>query len=189
MRRSARAGLTLVELLMVVVLMSIVTSMVIARFDPAVGDQLDAAARILIADLDYARGLSIAHNSKYSLVFDTAKNRYYLQHTGANAALNSLPKSPFLVDGLDGANKPIQIAEFAKLLTYGPAVRLHLARRVPSGIAASSVEFTSLGGTTSAEATEIWLACGNGNHLRYLAVTVQPVTGLGSLGTLMTSVP
>jgi len=182
-------GLTLVEVLIVLMLMSIVVSVVIPNLSPGAVDQLEAAGDIVVGDLDYGRSLAVSNNATYEFVFQTNKNRYYLHHTGTNSALENLAPSPFLVDEADTGGGTRQVADFNELLAFGPTVALLTIRRVPSGSSTTSVEFQPLGNTTATDVTEIWLACGGSGKRLYLPITISPVTGLATAGSIQTTAP
>jgi len=195
-RAPCRSAFSLVELLIVVVLMGIVAGMVVSRFDPATADQLDQVAAILVSDLDYARALAVANNSKYAIQFDVASNVYHLQHTGTNAALDALPSSAYLRNGVDAFNKPRQTADVAGLLGMGPTVRLHQVQAHLNQVQAQSdqsavtaIEFSALGGTTVGSGVEIRLSCGDGAERRYISVKVDNVVGLASVGEVFATAP
>jgi prepilin-type N-terminal cleavage/methylation domain-containing protein len=74
----ARAGFTLVEILMVVVILGIASAIII----PSIGTRDDmrasAAARVLIADLIFAQNQAITTGRKVFVRFDVADNKYSL---------------------------------------------------------------------------------------------------------------
>ncbi len=80
---------------MVIVVMGILVGLVLPNSNPSLLDQLRSAAQILRTDLAYGQSLAVANNSTYRFTFDTQNNRYVLSHSGANAALDKLPDSPF----------------------------------------------------------------------------------------------
>src|SRR5437016_5888696 len=88
---SSRAGYTLVEILIVVMVIGILAAMSIPAFGPNVVSSLNSTADVVVADLMNVRQLAIANNTSYRLTFEISENRYYLEHTGANASLNTLP--------------------------------------------------------------------------------------------------
>ena len=94
-RKRARRGYTLVELLIVISLMGILAAILLPRFEPSVHDQLQGAAQILAADLNYARNLAVTNDSRYRMTYKRDINAYSLQHTGTNNLLDVLPLTPY----------------------------------------------------------------------------------------------
>jgi hypothetical protein len=62
----------------------------------------------------------------------------------------------------------------------GSRVRLLRVDRGSQSFTQTSLEFNPLGATTTAAETTIWLTAGSGAAQRYLAVKVNPVTGLAT---------
>ncbi len=184
-RRSG--GLTLVELLITLAVISIVAAMLIPQLGQQIPDQLSAAAQIVASDLEYARALAVANNSKYKVTFERAQNRYYLRHSGANTLLQVLPTSPFR-QTTDPPDQ--QTSDLDDLPLASPVVEI---ARVTSGVgvvtAVSDVEFTPLGGTTRSAVTTVWLRCGQGGDTIFVPIEINPATGLGEIGSLTTSLP
>lgn len=174
--RRQSPGFTLIELLIVIAVMGILVGLVLPRINPSIHEQLRAVAHILRTDLAYARSLAVTNNSTYRLTFDTTNNRYVLEHTGSNVALDTLPDSPFR----DPSDPPDQhIVELDELPRIGDGVRLVTA--AVSGTPdqrVDDVEFGPLGGTTRSNPTTIWLAAGRDPDTQYVRLTVDPVTGL-----------
>jgi prepilin-type N-terminal cleavage/methylation domain-containing protein len=176
--RRPSAGFSLIELLMVIAVMGILAGLLLPRSDPSLYDQLRSAAQILGTDLAYTRSLAVTNNSTYRITFDTAGDRYILEHSGSNTALDTLPDSPFR----DPDDPPNQHIVSLGRLPLGPGVRIVTA--ASSGAVAeqvADVEFGPLGETTRADPTVVWLAAGYGPDTRYLSLTIDPVTGLTDL--------
>ena len=170
----------MIELLMVVAIIGIVAAVAIPSFEPTVHDQLQSAARLISEDVSYARNLAVAYNSKYLLTFDLTQNRYVLQHSGSNSALNTLPASPSH-NPSDPADR--QIVRMSDALGPGVTVRLFAVYALSTPAqAAGDVEFGPLGETTRSEETIVWLAAGAGTTERFLSVRVNPVTGICRTG-------
>ena len=70
LHRRPTAGLTLIELLIVVAVMGILAGLVLPSSNPSLHDQLRSAAQILAGDLAYGRSLAVTHNSRYQFTFD-----------------------------------------------------------------------------------------------------------------------
>ena len=180
LRATPTAGFSLLELLLVVAVVGILLAIVLPSTQPSIYDQLRSTARIVATDLAYARSLAVAYNSTYRVTFDTKENQYILKHSGTNAALNKLPPSPFASRN----DLPEQhIVDLDDLPHVGATVRLIAA--AASGAAlqrVDNVEFGPLGQTTRSDPTMIWLTAGIGGDQRYIALQVNPVTGLTPVG-------
>lgn len=187
-RRLKSAGFSLIELLIVIAVMGILAGLVLPNSSANFHDQLRAAAQILRTDLAYGRTLAVANNSSYQISFDTEQNRYILEHSGVNPALDTLPHSPFRTPD-DPPDQ--QIVDFRQLPHVGPTVRIVVAASMGANLAqkVDHVEFGPLGETTRSEPTVIWLAVGQGSDARYITLKVDPVTGLVQIGEYTSSGP
>ena len=184
--RRLSVGFSLLELLLVVAVVAILAAIVLPSVQPAVVDQLRAAAQIAATDLAYARSLAVANNSTYKITFDFKQNRYVMTYSGTNPALRQLPNSPFSSPG----DPPDQhVVDFDNLPHVGPVVRLAAAGTSSSLQAVDNVEFGPLGQTIRAEATKVWLAAGGGDATRYITIEVNPSTGIARAGDCATVSP
>lgn len=179
--RAGRWGLTLVELLMAIVVIAVLAAVVLPSNDPSLHNQLLSAAETLASDLAYGRSLAVSNNSHYRFTFDFANNRYILEHSGANPALNVLPSNPFRSNN----DLPTQFTvSLASLPLVGATVSLLAAAAFSTTTMdpVSRLEFGPLGQTTEARDSVIWLSAGTGPGQRYLPVFVNPTTGLATVG-------
>jgi prepilin-type N-terminal cleavage/methylation domain-containing protein len=186
-RRPESAGLSLLEMLLVVAIMGILAAIVLPSAQPAIYDQLRSTAEIVATDLAYARSLAVANNDNYRITFDLSANRYVMQHSGTNPALNTLPRSPF-----SSLNDPPDqhIVDLDTLPHVGPTVRLAgVATTGTATQSVSTVEFASLGQTTCADPTTLWLIAGSGSDKKYITLIVNPVTGLTQTGACSAAGP
>ncbi len=186
-RHRCPSGFSLVELLIVITVMGIVAALALPSIDPGNYERLQGAAQVIAGDLAYARGLAVANNSSYRFTFDTANNRYTLAHSGVNALLNVLPPSPFH----SSADSPTQnIFDLNTLPGLGEGAHLCAVGTAGTNPApVTTLEFGPLGQTTVTDPTAIWLSAGVGNLARYISVSVNPVTGLATVGTFQGSGP
>lgn len=84
---SARAAFTLIELLIVVVVLGILTLAALPSSDAAAQSEADAAARMIEADIAYARSLAVARpDQRVLLVVDEIDNSYALKTKAPGAA-------------------------------------------------------------------------------------------------------
>ncbi len=180
-RRQSSAAFSLVELLIVIALMGIVAALALPSLSPAIHDQLQGAAQIIAHDLAYARGLAVANNSSYRFSFDLANNQYVMRYSGSNPALAALPPNPFQAPGGDPTQYVVSLGE---LVTLGGKVQLAAVGTMGTSPAAhADLEFGPLGATTRTDPTVIWLSAGAASAQRYISVSVNPVTGLATVGT------
>ena len=78
MRPHARYAYTLIEVLVVVVLLSIVAGIVVPQMLRAGTLGVQAAARMVVADILHAQNDAVAHQRPRRVVFNVAENRYRL---------------------------------------------------------------------------------------------------------------
>jgi prepilin-type N-terminal cleavage/methylation domain-containing protein len=185
--RRQPAGFTLIELLIVVAVMGILAGLVLPRSDPSLHEQLRSTAQIMAGDLAYGRSLAVTNNSQYRVQFEVAENRYVLEHSGVDPALDTLPDSP-----LRSPEDPptMQIVDLDELPHVGTGVRIAAVVALGSTPqSVESVEFGPLGTTTRSEETVVWVAAGAGSATRYMQVHVNPVTGLTSVGAYSAAGP
>lgn len=188
-RRQAHrtAGFTLIELLMVVVLIAILAGLALPDANPSIHEQLNSTARIIAADVAYVQSLAVTNNSTYRLRLDAANNRCIIEHSGANAALDDLPSSPTRSPS-DPAHQ--HIVDLDELPIMGTRVRLYAAQTSGgSPTAVTELEFGSFGETTRAEETVIWLTSGYDTAQRYIALRVNPVTGIVTIDSFQDAPP
>lgn len=180
-------GFSLLEMMVVLAILGVLAGLAIPYFETTAVDQLQAAATVVVADIDYARNLAIANASDYRLTFTPASNRYQLTHVGSNSLLHALPSSPYK-SPTDSATT--QTTRLDHLPLGSGEVRLIGAKRATGSTAElTEITFTPLGSTTHAEDTLLWLTAGHGASRRYLAVRVTAVTGLASIDPLTATPP
>lgn len=174
MKRTRRTpGVTLIELLIVISLMSIFAAALLPTTTPAIHDELDSAARRIASDIDYCRSLAVTNNSEYRIGFQVQQNRYVMQHVGDSNDLDDLPVTPYR-----NANDPDdqQIVDLDQLPLH--AMRVELVAVLAGKTTTDRVEFGPLGETRETEDTIIWLGCGAGADRLYQAIRINSVTGL-----------
>lgn len=90
-------GLTLVEILVVLVILGIAAAMVVPRLS-SLGDlQVASAARAMVANVQYAQNEAIITQSPVTVAFDEAGESYELQDSGGVALQHPITKRNFVV--------------------------------------------------------------------------------------------
>jgi Tfp pilus assembly protein FimT len=185
--RHRPTALTLIEVLLTIAVLAILAGILIPQLTADLPERLLAASQVVAADLDYARTLAVGNSSTYRITYDVANNQYYLQHSGTNAAFNTLPRSTY--KQLDDAATQ-QTTKLALLPIPEPGVKLAAVVQMQgAGQSATTVEFGPLGATTSTVQSVIWLSCGAGSAQRFQSIAVDPVTGLVTIATPVSALP
>lgn len=185
--KSLRVGYTLVELMATVTVVAIAAAMAIPSMRPNATSQLESAAEIVAADMQQFRQLAVTNNSTYRVTFDTAGNRYYLEHSGSNTALNTLPTS-IVRDTSNTTTR--QYFDLDNLPQLFGSVRLKQVLAMTSTpVSATNLEFGPLGATTQAADTIVWIGSGSGGDALFVPVRVNAVTGLAVPGAVDTVGP
>jgi prepilin-type N-terminal cleavage/methylation domain-containing protein len=182
-----RTGVTLIELLMVIAIVGILAGAAIVSTSPAQNSQLRAAAEIVAEDMAYVRSLAVTYNSKYQLTFDADGNRYVLRHSGTDIELHTLPTGARVTYSTNAAE---QVFEFDDLPGLSDSIRLMGVRTggtTPTTV--TTLEFGPLGQTTESATTIIWLTAGRGDGLRFISISVDPVSGLTTIGDVQATAP
>lgn len=76
MTRDRRAGFTLIEMVIVVVVMGLAMMIAVPRFRASSKTKARMAATMLTSDLELARAKAMAHRAQVRVVFSTATNSY-----------------------------------------------------------------------------------------------------------------
>lgn len=77
--RGTSGGFTLIEILIVVGIIAIVAMTVVPMMSSAASVQIRSAANMIMADLEYAKSMSISRGQRFSVVFDTAAESYRIE--------------------------------------------------------------------------------------------------------------
>lgn len=177
-RDGGRAGISTAEVLVSVAVIATLAAVALPSLAPAETARLEGAARILAADLAYARSLAVQFNTQYALNFDLANNRYDLVHAGPGPAPAALV-NPRGAGDAAGTSYRVTIDRLGETGRGNNGVRLAGAALATSQANVPGVTFGPLGGTgpTRTENTVIWLTAGTGSTTRYVRITVSWVTG------------
>lgn len=158
---------TLVEVLTVVVIVGIVAMLAIPLLESTDAAKVSSAARLIVADVQYAQMYSISHgDNPIGIKFDTSANSYSLvQRSGS---------PPFQCSSVTTVTNPIGGESYTTTFGSGRAAEL-----VGVGIDAVSLDgdeclvFGSLGELDQSAAATIDVSFGG----RSLTISIDPITG------------
>lgn len=185
--RRVNTAFSLLELLIVLMIVSTIVAVVIPYTSATREEQLRTVARIVAADLDYARNLAVDHNSSYRVTFVLANNWLVIEHSGTDPTLNVLPQTPFR-SREDPANQHrVRLNEMAGISELITIASSYLES--DPVITTNDVEFGPLGETTRPETTVLWLSTGDGAATRFIPLRINPVTGTTTVGDMQSDVP
>ena len=91
--RAARAGFTLIELIVVVMLLAIAAAVVVPQAMDTSDMQAMAAARTTASDLEYARDLAVTTTDRVTVTLDVSGESYVLTNT-SGAIVHPITKAP-----------------------------------------------------------------------------------------------
>lgn len=161
--RLTAAGFTLIELILIVVIIGIAALMAIPTVSNAADMQVRSAANRLAADLDYAKGLAIAHQRPCAVVFYPDSESYDIRWTDTDEIVENptLPGRDFVVNfAAEGSLKRVNLYS--------------------TGFASNTITFDYLGSPYNGKGTEEPLNSGCITlkaDVFTLYVDVEPVTG------------
>ena len=96
--RSNRLGFTLVELLVVIVIMLIVAAVVVPVAVDTASTQAVSAARMVVADLQYAQNLAITKQMQITLTFDPNADSYSLTDPNGDTLTHPINRAAYSID-------------------------------------------------------------------------------------------
>lgn len=103
--KKIRRGLTLIEIIMVVVIIGIASFLAIPMLSGAADMQARSAANQIAADLDYAKSMAMTHQQNYTLVFDKVNDSYQIQDASGTVIENPLrPGTDYVVSFSNNRN-------------------------------------------------------------------------------------
>ena len=105
-------GVTLIELTMVMVMISILLVLAVPRFQSFYFIKLNGAVKKVAADIRYVQQLSISRHESYKIVFDPVFNKYEVRRVSDNSlAVNPFSRNSFVVNfNSDPQYKGIDVA-------------------------------------------------------------------------------
>ena len=95
-RKSRRAGFTLIELVLVIVIIGVVSAIALPRFSQATArQQLDAAADRLVSDLELAQARARSSSQTVTVSFNRGAESYTVSGGGGDSFTVELDESPY----------------------------------------------------------------------------------------------
>jgi len=186
-RKRQSRGFSVFELVLALLVMTILAGLVLPSANAGLHDSLISAAQILAGDIQYARNLAVVNGDTYRITFDTVLNQYVLTYSGTNAALATLPPSPFHTSSDTPTQQAVRLTDLPHV---GPPVQIEAVfAQGNSSTQVTNVEFGPLGETTQTADTIVWLSAGAGTATRHISVQVNAVTGLCAIGNFQAQSP
>jgi Tfp pilus assembly protein FimT len=91
---AGRAGFTLAEILILVLILAIMAAVVIPNIGSAADVELSSAAQVLVSDLENTRSMALTAQVPYSLIFNTTKTSYKVATDYAGGAYDTTTAVP-----------------------------------------------------------------------------------------------
>lgn len=94
-----KKGYTIIELIMVIVIVGILATLSIPRFQSFYYIKLNGAMKKVIADIRYAQQLAISRHESYNIIFNTANETYEVRRVSDSSyAVNPFSRGNFIVN-------------------------------------------------------------------------------------------
>jgi prepilin-type N-terminal cleavage/methylation domain-containing protein len=95
--QARKGGFTLIEILLVVVIIAIAAMVAVPMIGSTSGMQIQSAANIIAADLEYTKSMAISRQKNYSLVFNLAGDYYEVHDSNGIIIKNPVTKLDYKV--------------------------------------------------------------------------------------------
>jgi len=95
---TSSSGFTLAEILIVVLIIAIAAMMAVPMISSASSMQIQSAANMIAADLEYAKSMAITRQKTYTVVFDKSNERYQIEDPDGIIAHPVKRGFPYIVD-------------------------------------------------------------------------------------------
>ena len=168
--KSSCRAFTLIELIVVIVVMAIAAVLAVPMMSSAADMQLQAAANMLAADIEYAKNLAVSRQKNHAIIIDTTNEAYEVR------VYNTLTTNWDLLEHptKSGADLSVSFAGDNRL----SSVDITTVNFQPGGSTAVTFDYlgspySGLGTASPLNSGEIILTASSLN----MTVTVQPVTG------------
>ena len=166
--RVRRRAFTLIEMMIVVLIVSIIGAMAVARMGDTSVTQLRSAASLLVADLGFAQVESIGHAADLRVVvFDVAGNSYHIASASSSETpiTHPISKAPYEVRFGEGAAHALTAVSISTLSVGGDA----------------QLQFGVYGQLDQATAATVTLI----TESHSVTITIHPVTGEATIGDIV----
>ncbi len=162
-RPAAKAGFTIIEILIAVAVLAVLVAAVIPSFTPDDRQRLNAAAMLLASDIEYAKVATLARPGNPLIV------RFADDGTG------------YWIAEADSPNAPVTRADtdepYAVTFGAGRASGINDIKATPANMTSRSLVFDAHGGLDDFTLTPtVSLTIGETNHPR-VVITIAPTTG------------
>ncbi|MEM1027100.1 MAG: prepilin-type N-terminal cleavage/methylation domain-containing protein [Planctomycetota bacterium] len=164
-RNTSGGGYTLVEVLVVVVILGIASAFVVPQLLAAGTLGIQAAARLVVADILFAQNEAIAAQENREVVFNASGNTYRLQRFNADTGLDEV-----LTQGWKNGQANNYVVDFEDDDRFDG---ITIESVQIGGSDATSLEFDDLGSPLISDEMQIVI----GFDQQRLTVSVQPFTG------------
>ncbi len=104
-----QGGFTLIEIMVVVIILMIGALAVIPLLSSGASVQVEAAADMLAADLEYAKSMAISHASVYQVVFNVSQNYYQIQNAYGTVISHPVKKGQLYTVDFDAQTNLSQV--------------------------------------------------------------------------------
>ena len=95
---TSNSGFTIAEILIVVLIIAIAAMMAVPMISSASSMQIQSAANVIAADLEYAKSMAITRQKTYTVVFDKSNERYQIESPDGIIAHPIKKGFPYIVD-------------------------------------------------------------------------------------------
>jgi len=175
---SFRGAITLLEVMIVIVLLTIITGLVIPYAGTNRVEVLRTAAEILAADLAFTRSLAVTQAAPYKLVLFPRTGRYWIECAENSPPGRELPRSPFA--NLDSTTRRM-VFQLEDIPGVGRGVTVW-GCTPNQGSGEQTIVFDPLGGLTSGQDVSIFLTVSENNRPWYVEIRVGAATGRCEVG-------
>jgi len=108
--RTPGRGFTMAEIIIVVVIIAIAAMIMIPMMGSAASMQLESAADMIAADLEYAKSMSISRGQMFSVVFNTTEDSYRIENQNGEVIGHPVKKGfAYVIDLQDAGLDKVDI--------------------------------------------------------------------------------